>query len=96
MLKWQVSHYDVKSLALVEAPIPEPGPRQILVKLGAVLLTIVTSWHWTESSVGIMNFPSSLHQTVPARWPQLEFPCPSMRDVMLSIGLCLAQGFPCI
>ena len=38
MLKWQVSHYDVKSLALVEAPIPKPGPHQILVKLGTVSL----------------------------------------------------------
>jgi NADPH:quinone reductase-like Zn-dependent oxidoreductase len=38
MLRWQVSQYDVKSLALVEAPTPEPGPHQILVKLGAVSL----------------------------------------------------------
>ena len=38
MLNCQVSHYDVKSLALVEAPIREPGPHQILVKLGAVSL----------------------------------------------------------
>ena len=38
MLNRQVSHYDVKSLALVEAPIPEPSPHQIPVKLGAVSL----------------------------------------------------------
>lgn len=38
MLKWQVSQYDVKSLALIEAPIPKPAPHQILVKVGAVSL----------------------------------------------------------
>lgn len=38
MLKWQVSQYDVKSLAIVEALIPKPGPHQILVKTGAVSL----------------------------------------------------------
>jgi NADPH:quinone reductase-like Zn-dependent oxidoreductase len=38
MFKWQVSHYDISSLALVEEPIPEPGARQILVRLGAVSL----------------------------------------------------------
>jgi NADPH:quinone reductase-like Zn-dependent oxidoreductase len=38
MLKWQVSEYDLKSLALVEAPIPKPGLHQLLVRVGAVSL----------------------------------------------------------
>ena len=38
MKKWQVSEYDVKSLTLVEAPIPRPGAHQILVRVGAVSL----------------------------------------------------------
>jgi NADPH:quinone reductase-like Zn-dependent oxidoreductase len=38
MRKWQVSQYDVKSLALVEAPVPEPSSHQILVRIGAVSL----------------------------------------------------------
>jgi NADPH:quinone reductase-like Zn-dependent oxidoreductase len=38
MRTWQVSQYNVKSLALMDAPIPKPAPHQILVKMGAVSL----------------------------------------------------------
>jgi NADPH:quinone reductase-like Zn-dependent oxidoreductase len=38
MLRWQASKYDIKSLMMVDVPIPEPGPRQILVKVSAVSL----------------------------------------------------------
>jgi hypothetical protein len=38
MQEWQVSQYNVKSLAVVDVPTPTPAPHQILVKVGAVSL----------------------------------------------------------
>ncbi len=38
MRQWQATRYDVLSLEKADVPIPEPGPRQLLVKVGAVSL----------------------------------------------------------
>lgn len=36
--QWQLSDYGASNLQLVEAPIPQPGPREVLVRVAAVSL----------------------------------------------------------